>query len=291
MTTTINGTKGDDIISAKYGQVILARWIQKSPFFIRAKGKRPAFLNGASGDDNIVATGVFVGGEGNDSLSAYDDPSNRFTLHEFYFDESWDASVVSNDVLYGGNGDDGLSGGKGRDILFGQTGNDRLFADSNGNDSLYGEAGNDVLTGTNGSRDVLAGGTGNDTLNVKPKNIAHGGSGNDLFIFRNEAVMVGHAGSDVFQFDGGPENQIDYNVIFGFSKAEDRLVLPNQKPSWWDGEYPIEYRAIPNVSYKGYRGVGIYQYYNDIQQQLAVLLVGHQRFDLNSSYVEFREFQ
>src|SRR5262245_48467983 len=48
--------------------------------------------------------------------------------------------------LFGGAGNDTLTGGSGNDLLFGQSGNDTLLG-KGGNDSLFGGAGNDVLTG------------------------------------------------------------------------------------------------------------------------------------------------
>ena len=48
--------------------------------------------------------------------------------------------------LFGGNGNDTLTGGSGNDLLFGQSGNDTLLG-KGGNDQLFGGDGNDVLTG------------------------------------------------------------------------------------------------------------------------------------------------
>ncbi|MBO4296670.1 MAG: calcium-binding protein, partial [Desulfovibrio sp.] len=76
-------------------------------------------------------TGALYGGAGNDTLTG-----NKF-----------------NDNLWGGKGDDTLDGGAGSDRLYGGLGNDKL----------YGGEGNDVLVGGTGS-DKLYGGEGNDAL-------------------------------------------------------------------------------------------------------------------------------
>jgi Ca2+-binding RTX toxin-like protein len=82
-------------------------------------------------------------------------------------------------VLFGGAGNDVLTGGSGDDQLFGQAGNDTLLG-KDGFDLLFGGAGNDVLTGD----------AGNDTL--------RGGAGDD--------VLIGGLGLDVL--DGGPGDNI-----------------------------------------------------------------------------------
>ena len=51
--------------------------------------------------------------------------------------------------LFGGDGNDTLTGGSGNDLLFGGSGNDTLLG-KGGNDLLFGGSGNDVLTGGTG---------------------------------------------------------------------------------------------------------------------------------------------
>src|SRR6266496_2097360 len=51
--------------------------------------------------------------------------------------------------LFGGAGNDTLTGGSGADLIFGQSGNDVLLG-KGGNDQLFGGDGNDVLTGGDG---------------------------------------------------------------------------------------------------------------------------------------------
>lgn len=65
-------------------------------------------------------------------------------------------------VIYGGAGNDTLTGGAGADRIYGQAGND-IIDGSAGNDKLYGGSGNDTLTGGRGD-DRLYGGWGMDTL-------------------------------------------------------------------------------------------------------------------------------
>jgi Ca2+-binding RTX toxin-like protein len=89
--------------------------------------------------------------------------------------------------LFGGAGNDVLTGGSGDDQLFGQAGNDTLNG-KGGNDLLFGGAGNDVLTGGAGN-DQVFGEAGNDRMIWNP------GDGSDLF--------EGGAGTDTAEVNGG----------------------------------------------------------------------------------------
>jgi Ca2+-binding RTX toxin-like protein len=110
-------------------------------------------------------------------------------------------------VVSGGNGDDTISldnaalppaqlfGGNGNDVLTGGSGADQLFG-GNGNDILNGGDGNDILDGGAGD-DTVVGGKGND--------VAFLGAGNDLFIWDpgdGSDVVEGQAGFDTLDFRG-----------------------------------------------------------------------------------------
>jgi Ca2+-binding RTX toxin-like protein len=89
--------------------------------------------------------------------------------------------------LFGGAGNDVLTGGSGADQLFGGVGNDTLFG-KGGNDQLFGGAGNDVLTGGDGD-DQVFGEAGNDVMIWNP------GDDSDLF--------EGGDGTDTAEVNGG----------------------------------------------------------------------------------------
>jgi Ca2+-binding RTX toxin-like protein len=89
--------------------------------------------------------------------------------------------------LFGGNGNDILTGGSGSDMLFGQAGNDTLLG-KGGNDLLFGGAGNDTLDGGTGNNQLF-GGAGNDRMIWNP------GGGSDL--------MEGGDGNDTVEVNGG----------------------------------------------------------------------------------------
>ncbi len=90
-------------------------------------------------------------------------------------------------LMFGGTGNDTLTGGSGNDMLFGEAGNDILLG-KGGNDLLFGGAGNDTLTGGAGD-DQMFGQAGNDRMIWNP------GDGTDL--------MEGGDGTDTAEVNGG----------------------------------------------------------------------------------------
>ncbi|MBX7144598.1 MAG: hypothetical protein K1X79_09125 [Oligoflexia bacterium] len=92
----------------------------------------------------------------------------------------------------GGDGDDTITGGNGKDVLRGGAGNDTISG-KNGKDQLFGDDGNDTLNGGNGN-DVLDGGAGDDVLN--------GGNGNDKLTGGDGVDQLrGQNGKDILNID------------------------------------------------------------------------------------------
>jgi Ca2+-binding RTX toxin-like protein len=94
-------------------------------------------------------------------------------------------------ILFGGAGNDALTGGSAFNVLYGGAGNDTLLG-RGGADILFGGAGNDALTG-DGGNDLAFGEAGNDVLVWNP------GDGSDL----ND----GGAGRDETRFNGNDTNE------------------------------------------------------------------------------------
>jgi Ca2+-binding RTX toxin-like protein len=113
--------------------------------------------------EGMKITGIerysIFGGKGDDTLTGY----------------------LLDDQLYGGGGKDRLDGNGGDDMIAGDDGDDTLFG-GRGDDYLDGGTGRDALDGGRGD-DYLTGSLGRDTLK--------GGDGNDVLI----------SGSDIFAFD------------------------------------------------------------------------------------------
>ncbi|WP_281061287.1 cadherin domain-containing protein [Sphingobium sp. Sx8-8] len=95
-----------------------------------------------------------------------------------------------NDIIFGWRGSDTISGGAGDDILYGD---DLGFNGISGDDTLDGGTGNDILYGGRG-KDKLTGGDGNDIL--------YGGAGDDS--------LSGGAGDDILYGDDDLTSGNDY---------------------------------------------------------------------------------
>jgi Ca2+-binding RTX toxin-like protein len=95
---------------------------------------------------------VIFGSSGNDTLKM---PTNVNRPFEVY-------GGAGNDTITGGTGDDILDGGLGNDKIYGGGGND-ILRGGGGNDYLDGGAGDDLLLGGDGA-DQLLGGAGRDVL-------------------------------------------------------------------------------------------------------------------------------
>ncbi|CAG0944615.1 Mannuronan C5-epimerase AlgE5 [Gammaproteobacteria bacterium] len=90
----------------------------------------------------------------------------------------------SSDMLFGQSGNDVLNGRGGSDFLFGGSENDTLIG-GDGNDQLFGESGNDTFIWNPGDdTDLMEGGTGIDTVQV------NGGNGNESFTLTANGTRV-----------------------------------------------------------------------------------------------------
>ncbi len=108
------------------------------------------FSDGVTWDEAAIKARVITNGTvGNDSISGYNDGTNRIF------------GLDGNDYLYGGALADWIEGGNGNDSLNGNAGNDTLLGGA-GTDILNGGAGNDILNG-GADNDTLNGDVGNDT--------------------------------------------------------------------------------------------------------------------------------
>ncbi len=110
-------------------------------------------------------------------------------------------------LLFGGAGNDTLTGGSGSDQLFGEAGNDTLLG-KGGSDLLFGGDGNDVLVGGTGD-DQVFGQAGNDRIVWNP------GEGTDL----NE----GGDGFDTIEVNGGNGAEVFSAVPNGTRVRFDRV--------------------------------------------------------------------
>ncbi|HEY3149500.1 MAG TPA: calcium-binding protein, partial [Dongiaceae bacterium] len=109
--------------------------------------------------------------------------------------------------LFGGTGNDTITGGSGADRLFGQSGNDVLLG-RGGTDLLFGGSGNDTLTGGDGD-DQVFGEAGNDRMIWNP------GDDSDLF--------EGGADIDAAEVNGGNGAEVFAITANGTRVRVDRI--------------------------------------------------------------------
>ena len=116
-----------------------------------------------------------------DVASDYEIPPGvvfSLTPREYLFGGQGDDTLTGNifaDRLYGGDGQDTINGNGGKDYIEGNEGNDVLLSGGSGDDTIRGGQGDDLLDGGTDD-DTLDGGLDNDTLK--------GGSGFDRYIVR-----------------------------------------------------------------------------------------------------------
>ncbi|MEA5563690.1 calcium-binding protein [Planktothrix agardhii] len=162
-------------------------------------------------------------------------------------------------VIQGGNGDEILEGGAGRDEIFGGNGQDVLQGGAgfdhlngeNGDDVLYGGKGKDNIEGGNGD-DLLIGGCGPDTLigdhgndvldGGNSPDVLTGGHGNDIFVLR-----LPGGGMEGGGMGGGGHSETECDVITDFQIGVDLIALGNQF-SYGNLSFAGEYISVINSS-------------------------------------------
>ncbi|MGC9528663.1 MAG: cadherin domain-containing protein, partial [Limnospira sp.] len=130
-------------------------------------------------------------------------------------------TLTGSGILRGGVADDNLTGGAGRDRLYGY-GDDDILNGEDGDDLLYGGNGDDELNGGAG-RDRLRGDAGNDFLNGGDgDDLLYGGDGNDqLNGGAGRDRLYGDAGSDLFVLQEG----MGRDLIYGFEDGVDQIQV------------------------------------------------------------------
>lgn len=155
-------------------------------------------ITGTIGNDVITVNGDVLQGNAAFDINGVTGSATNFTIDVAaqIFGGDGNDTITGGDLgneLYGEDGDDTLTGGRNADWLFGGLGNDTLNAGFGDGNYLDGGAGNDDLNGSSGS-DWLEGGDGIDTLT--------GGAGGDIIASGagNETQIFGGAGDDQYIF-------------------------------------------------------------------------------------------
>ncbi len=164
---------------------------------------------GTDADDSLARSDgsddLIYGFDGNDTLSG-DNPDTPIERS-------------GSDTLLGGRGTDIIRGRGGNDIVVGQPDDDLLFGDL-GNDVVYGSPGDDVLYGDNNN--VLS-----EPLGV---------TGEDIFVFKKregiDLVRDFEPGNDKFAYSDGLFNNLKFEQITDGKRASDGTDFISQLPRY-----------------------------------------------------------
>ena len=168
---------------------------------------RTATVVGTEGDDTLSGTtgsDVIVALDGTDTVLGWHDPEATYP-HVPALPDAMDyicgganagegGGGDADEDLRGGYGRDRIAGGGGADFLRGGNGNDVLMGGSS-QDSLYGEGGHDRIYGDGGDEiyyNQLVGGNGDDYLEGRlgAKDRFFGGSGYDTCVMGPEDIIL-----------------------------------------------------------------------------------------------------
>lgn len=182
---------------------------------IIAKGHTTAYVSSENNPQNLPDTDTYIGGPSNDTVYDYsggsaENPNRLYGMNGFDKIHSY-GNATSN--LYGGDGSDWMysaSSGEVGDRLFGERGNDKLFADrgganakgayldgSEGDDWFYGTAGDDIVIALSGIKKIYTG-NGNDKI-IKTGNgigTIEAGAGYDTISY------IGHTPPGYWKYSG-----------------------------------------------------------------------------------------
>lgn len=172
------------------------------------------FANGGAIDGATVGNTELIrvnGGDGNDVI-ALDETNGALPAAE----------------LFGGDGNDTLTGGSGSDLLSGGNGNDTLFGHA-GNDTLVGGDGNDFVDGDQGA-DIGFLGAGNDVFrwdNGDGSDRVEGGSGFDEMLFNGNLNTL----AEQFTLTAGADGhalfmRVQGNIVMDLNDVEHVTVNP-----------------------------------------------------------------
>jgi Ca2+-binding RTX toxin-like protein len=145
------------------------------------------------------------------------------------------------DTVYGGDGNDVVSGGIGNDYVYGENGDD-IVNGGHGNNNLFGGNGNDILIAGE-DQDWVSGAEGNDTL--------IGGFGSDKFIFDTTLNSLTNVDVIVDFASGTDKIQLDHTIFGALNVGNLNLsdLLVSSNPAANSGEHIIYNSTTGGLSY------------------------------------------
>ncbi len=220
-TDTLTGGDGKDVFVVKANadgsadvikDFIIIDDVVRLPYDVRRNDV--SFVRTTNAQGHTVHNLVYLAGKLNEKVLAQFEHMDGEDLSKVRF--IWDldpnaeappgetlAGTKGKDLLFGGSGNDTIDTGSGNDVVYGRGGEDEIDG-GRGNDTLYGEHGNDDLLGGAG-RDIFYGGAGDDGLDGgKGRDRLEGGEGNDTIRGgKDDDTLYGGEGNDRLHGDGG----------------------------------------------------------------------------------------
>jgi Ca2+-binding RTX toxin-like protein len=167
--------------------------------------------NGVPMGDGVISTGAsnavfsngvtLYGGDGDDAITG----STATDFIDGGADNDWISGDAGDDIILGADGDDKIAGGTGSDVIDGGADDDFMYGEG-GNDTLTGGSGNDHLYGDLYQQsDAITG--GDDYLDGGiGEDFLLGGGGNDVLEGgQDNDVLGGGAGNDLLFGDQGAD--------------------------------------------------------------------------------------
>jgi Ca2+-binding RTX toxin-like protein len=160
-------------------------------FFVGLRNGNDSASFSEPGDEFLFLVVEARGGPGNDQIEGANDQIGDFSSENF---------------LFGGSGNDRLTGGIGGTVLDGGGGNDQLLTGDGGASVLRGGGGNDQLLGGTGE-ELAFGGPGNDSISGgRFLDSLEGGPGDDSISGgRGRDFLEGGPGDDSISGGFGPD--------------------------------------------------------------------------------------
>lgn len=232
-------------------------------------GSAKDFLTGNAANNTFYASAgddVINGGGGNNTYDAsvWSETTTTNLALGFSSNSQGTSQLTNIQNVFGGSGDDFITGTSAANLLSGGDGNDSLNG-GGGNDTLLGGAGNDTLQGGDGS-DYLDGGDGLDTA-------VFAGNRSDYtvdYLALTVTDNVGNGGTDTLvdienlQFADGTFVWADFTpssnpaVDFNGNGSADILGKYSSTGwlSYWDGLTPLAQQGIGDFSALTILGIG-----------------------------------
>lgn len=204
----ITGSTGNDIVNGGAGSDTMDYSAATGPLYIDLRSVVQG-QTGGFGTDQITSIENLIGGTFADILVGIGvlpaDPAVLGSTLQGGDGDDGIYGLVGANLLVGGAGNDYIAGGSGDDVIYGGDANgsagdtgDSWLGGGAGNDTIHGNLGDDRIDGGSGNdmlfgdegNDIITGGSGNDTIS--------GGIGNDY--------LYGEAGDDIMNGDSGNDS-------------------------------------------------------------------------------------